>query len=188
MSMSGHPLPPPQGAVYTIQWSDCKHGAKQFWHSLRLPDWIFLLSFCFSWRSDALWDERNWVCPVSWTNSVKTLTKHNNSTTLQSKLDIVCTPRLCPTTCALVKSQCPWVAWGVQGVFGMKTDRRWLYEHLCTEDESTDAASVARLSGSNKISVLFFCCCDRIWKRPRRSRWKQTDACTWDAEVTITLS
>lgn len=111
------PSPPPQGAVYTIQWSDCKHGAKQFWHSLRLPDWISLLSFCFSWRSDALWDERNWVCPISWTNSVKTLTKHNNSTTLQSKLDIVCTPRLCHTTCAVTKSQRSKVAWGVQGVF-----------------------------------------------------------------------
>lgn len=64
------PSPLGRGMYIPIQWSDCKHGAKQFWHSLRLPDF-----FCISWRSVALWDERKGMRPISWTNSVETSTK-----------------------------------------------------------------------------------------------------------------
>lgn len=56
---SGHPLPPPQGAVYTIQWSDCKHGAKQFWHSLRLPDLFFCCCFFLKKWCSLRWKKRN---------------------------------------------------------------------------------------------------------------------------------
>lgn len=149
------PSPPPQGAVYTIQWSDCKHGAKQFWHSLRLPDLIFCCRFAFP--EEVMLSEMKGIECVQ--SAGQTVWKHWQNTTIQPLYNqnwTLCVLRIGVILPAppSVKSQCSKVAWGAQGVF-LAWRRTWRLrsEYFCTEDESA-AASVALLSRSRGCSHL----------------------------------
>lgn len=168
--LSGHPLPPPQGAVYTIQWSDCKHGAKQFWHSLRLPD-LFFCCCCFflkKWCS-LRWKKRNVSNQLDKQCGNIDKTQQFNHSTIKTGhcvysasvsyyLHLV---KVRFITLKLHEVYRVFLAW-------RQTDVK-LSEHFCTEDKLS--AAFWRSAQQEQKLQLFcsFCCCDKNWKRHRRS-------------------
>lgn len=167
------PSPPPQGAVYTIQWSDCKHGAKQFWHSLRLPDLIFCCRFAFP--EEVMLSEMKGIECVQ--SAGQTVWKHWQNTTIQPLYNqnwTLCVLRIGVILPAppSVKSQCSKVAWGVQGgFFFWHEDRRGVYVQSISAPRTRRPLLPSRCSaGAEVAAILFFCCCDRILKASSNRR------------------
>lgn len=186
--LSGHPLTPPQGAVYTIQWSDCKHGAKQFWHSLRLPD-LFLCCCCFfflkKWCS-LRWKKRNVSNQLDKQCGNIDKTQQFNHSTIKTghcvySASVSHYPRLVKVRFITLKLH------EVYGCFWHEDRLTFKFLSISALRTSGLLPADALLSPNKNCTVILFF--SLLWQKKKMERviaghgWKQSElcACMWDA-------